>query len=164
MLVSINKLEIERSELDTIVIQEMHEYNRHGDSIQNMPIAVGYVSVKENKLEDKQRPFSTYIMPTPINHIKHINDRMFSSHYDNDIRLQERILRPNTHWLPYYPWVWFARHIIMKRGIPKEIAWRITSYFEWQVDYCSQNQWPNQPCTMTEENYFLEWLPAGSCL
>ena len=60
--------------------------------------------------------------------------------------------------------MWFACHIIMKHGIPKEIAWRITSYFEWQVDYCSQNQWPNQPRTMIEENYFLERLPTGSCL
>ena len=163
LLISINKLEIERVELDTIAIQEMNAYNRQGENIHNMPIAVGYILVKENKLEEKKRPFSTYIMPTPINHIKHINNNMFSSHYDNNIRLHERTLRANTHWLPYYPWMWFARHIIMKKGIPQDIAWKITSYFDWQVDYSSQNQWPNQPRSIEEENYFLARLPPNVC-
>ena len=115
-LVSINELELDRAELDSIALEEMSKYSRPGENIHNIPIAVGYVLVQENKLGEKKCPFSTYIMPTPINHIKHINERMFSGHYDNDIRTHERILRANTHWLPYYPWMWYACHTIIQTG------------------------------------------------
>ena len=130
LLVSIKKLEIDRAEMDHIAIHEMYEYQRNGNNMLTLPIAVGYVLVKENKLEEKKRPFSTYIMPTAINHIKHTKKGMYQTTYLHRIIPHKRILRPNIHWLPYYPWMWYAHHIIMKRGIPKELAWRITSYFE----------------------------------
>ena len=102
-LISINELEIDRAEMDHIAIQEMYEFEENGNDVLTLPIAVGYVLVKENKLEEKERPFSTYIMPTAINHIKHTNDGMYQSSYIHSIIPQKRISRQNIHWLPYYP-------------------------------------------------------------
>ena len=59
--------------------------------------------------------------------------------------------------------MWFARHIIIKRGIPKELAWRITSYFEWSIQI-NNYAWPNHPCSSKAEKYFLEQLPPNTCL
>ena len=152
-LISINELEIDRAEMDHIAIQEMYEYEENGNDMLTLPIAVGYVLVKENKLEEKKRPFSTYIMPTAIHHIKHTKKGMYQTTFTHQFINNKRTLRPNVHWLPYYPWMWYARHIIRKCGIPKELAWRITSYFEWNVGI---KNWPNHPCSSKAEKYFLE--------
>ena len=41
LLVSINKLEIDRAEMDHIAIHEMYDYQRNGNNMLTLPITVG---------------------------------------------------------------------------------------------------------------------------
>ena len=49
--------------------------------------------------------------------------------------------RPNPFWFPYYPWVAYAKLVLMKHPIsplPDNLAEEILSFFEWRNDFHQQ--------------------------
>ena len=169
-LISINENEIHKAELVEIAKREFHKYNiQQADlyAVTNVPIAVGFYLVKEMKTENEHgftRPFKMLIMPSPDFHVKVEDIFMYDNQDDNYPLPGERHLKANPYWLPYYPWMWFARHALMEFGkknhmsLPFELAKRVTSYFDWNInehlDTEFEEKWPKVPADFGDPKHF----------
>ena len=109
----------------------------HQDVV-NVPIAMGFCLMTEMMTVNEKgypHPFKTFIMPSPYLHVKYEDIFMYDNQEENYLLPSERHLKANTYWLPYYPWMWFARRAIMEFGVnhnitvTHDLALKVTDYF-----------------------------------
>ena len=153
-LVSIDQSPMTRSELLNLATKETYFEDKKTLSNKDKGyIAVGYMLVEEDEL-DRNRPFKSYIVP--IKQCSPSFSPCSSTYHMNPSRKGEQRFCPNPHWLPYFPWVIFAKRTLErhpKLPLPSTIAANILSYFKWGQDWDEMMNQENQNDTqMFDEN------------